>query len=149
MEILMSPRGSTLLKVVTLLSLLTPLSCATTTTTSTTWSAPASAGWARYGRVESIQEIVQRTEGYPAGGALAGALIGGFLFGGRGPGRLIAAAGGAAIGAAASQGSAETRAYHVLVRFEDGGYGVFIYRNYSPFRPGDRVMLTAQGLSGG
>jgi outer membrane lipoprotein SlyB len=145
----MSPRRRLrVLAIVTMLPLLTTISCATTTTTSTTWSVPSSPGWARYGSVESIQEIVQRTEGNPAGGALAGALIGGFLFHGRGPGRLIAAAGGAAIGAAVSQGSAETRAYHVLVRFEDGGYGVFIYRSYSPFRPGDRVTLTAQGLAG-
>ena len=143
----MSPRGSRLLTAATLLPLLTTISCAATTTTTTTWSAPSSPGWARYGNVESIQEIVQRTEGNPAGGALAGALIGGFLFGGRGHASLLGAAGGAAVGAAASQGSAETRSYHVLVRFEDGGYGVFVYRGYSPFRPGDRVMLTAQGLA--
>jgi outer membrane lipoprotein SlyB len=131
-------------------------SCATTTTSSTTWSAPPGPGggwapppgqWARPGRVESVQEVVHRTQGDPAGGALAGALIGGFLFGGRGPATLIGAAGGAAIGAAASQGSSERRDYQVLVRFDDGQYGMFMYGGYSPFAPGQPVVLTPQGLA--
>jgi carbonic anhydrase len=46
-------------------------SCATTTTTSTTWTASAPGGPPRFGYVESVQEIVQRVEGNPAGGALA------------------------------------------------------------------------------
>ena len=127
------------------------LSCATTTTTATTWVDPNAPGgyWTRPGNVESVQEIVQRREGNPAAGALAGALIGGLLFGGRGPSTVIGAAGGAAVGAAASQGSAETRTYHVLVRFDDGGYGMFVYQAYSPFRPGERVVLTPQGLTHG
>jgi outer membrane lipoprotein SlyB len=107
---------------------------------------PAGGNWRRPGQVESVQMIVQRIEGNPAGGALAGALIGGFLFHGRGPATLIGAAGGAALGAAASQGSAETRSYHVLVRFDDGQYGMFVYGGYSPFRPGEAVALTPQGL---
>jgi outer membrane lipoprotein SlyB len=122
------------------------LACATTSTSSTTWVAPPGPGWARPGRVESVQEIVRRVEGNPAGGALAGALIGGFLFGGRGPGALIGAAGGAAVGAAASQGGSETRTYQVLVRFDDGGYGMFVYGGFPPFRPGEIVVLTPQGL---
>jgi outer membrane lipoprotein SlyB len=138
------------MKIISALSILTLLvtsSCATTTTSSTTWVDPNAPGnWSRTGRVESVQEIVQRVEGNPAGGALAGALIGGFLFG-RGPGRLVAAAGGAAIGAAASQGSAEERTYQVLVRFDDGAYGMFVYRGYSPFRPGEAVVLTPGGLA--
>jgi outer membrane lipoprotein SlyB len=122
--------------------------CATTTTTSTTWTVDPQTGLAvpRPGRVESVQEIVRRVEGNPAGGALAGALLGGFLFG-RGPGRLIGAAAGAFVGAAASQGSAESRTYQVLVRFDDGSYGMFVYGGYSPFRPGDAVALTPQGLT--
>jgi outer membrane lipoprotein SlyB len=78
---------------------------------------------------------------------LAGALIGGFLFGGRGPGTLIGAAGGAAVGATASQGTAESRTYQVLVHFDDGAYGMFVYGAYSPFRPGEPVVLTPQGLA--
>lgn len=123
------------------------LGCATTATTSTTWTAsPGLEGAPRSGYVESVQEVVERTQGNPAGGALAGALIGGFLFG-RGPARLIGAAGGAAIGAAASQGYSERRTYHVLVHFDDGAYGMFIYGGYSPFRPGEPVVLTPQGLA--
>lgn len=123
------------------------LGCATTSTTSTTWTAaPATAGPPRFGYVESVQEVVRRTQGNPAGGALAGALIGGFLFG-RGPARLVGAAGGAAIGAAASQGYSEQRTYHVLVHFDDGTYGMFIYGAFSPFRPGEAVVLTPQGLA--
>jgi outer membrane lipoprotein SlyB len=86
-------------------------------------------------------------EGNPAGGALAGALIGGFLFRGHGPAALFGAATGAMVGAAASQGVAETRTYQVLVRFDDGSYGMFVYRARSPFAPGQPVVLTAQGLA--
>src|SRR4051812_18821646 len=81
------------------------LSCTTTSTTSTVWTEGAAAPL-RSGHVESVQEIVQRTQGNPAAGALAGALIGGLLFG-HGPATLIGAAGGAAVGAAASQGYGE------------------------------------------
>jgi outer membrane lipoprotein SlyB len=124
--------------------------CATTTTSSTTWVDPAAGGnWARPGRVESVQEIVERVEGNPAGGAVAGALIGGFLFGGRGRSALFGAASGALVGAAASRGSAETRTYQVLVHFDDGTYGMFVYRQFSPFRPGDVVVLTPRGLARG
>jgi outer membrane lipoprotein SlyB len=122
------------------------LGCATTSTTSTTWTAGATP-YPREGRVESVQEIVQRTQGNPAAGALAGALIGGFLFGGHGgPGTLFGAGAGAAVGAAASSGAYEERTYQVLVRFDDGQYGMFVYRGYPPFAPGTAVVLTPQGL---
>jgi outer membrane lipoprotein SlyB len=122
--------------------------CATTSTTSTTWTADAPAPWVRYGRVSWVREVVQRQEGNPAGGAVAGALIGGLLLGGgRGPGALVGAVGGAAVGAAASSGAAEQRHYEVMVTFDDGAYQVFVYPGGSPFRPGQTVMQTAQGLS--
>ena len=55
------------------------LGFATTSTASSTWVDPAAGGqWVRPGRVESVQEIVERVEGNPAGGAIAGALIGDF-----------------------------------------------------------------------
>jgi len=134
-----------------LLALLLPLvlapACATTTTTSTTWTDPAAAGYGRAGRVEAVQEIVQRTEGNPGAGAVAGGLIGGLLFGGgRGPAAVAGALGGAAVGAAASSGASEQRTYEVVVRFDDGGYGEFVYAGYSPFRPGQRVAVTPDGL---
>ena len=122
-------------------------SCMRTSTTSTTWVAEGN--WARAGTVESVQEVVRRVEGEPAAGALAGALIGGFLFHGNGRASLFGAAAGAAIGAAASQGSAEYRTYQVLVRFDDGERGLFMFRDYSPFAPGGRVTLTPHGLRAG
>jgi outer membrane lipoprotein SlyB len=124
--------------------------CATTTTQSTTWGDPAYAqAWARYGRVESIRETVRTTQGDPAAGAFAGAIIGGLLFGGRYPAQALAGmAGGAMVGAAASQAAnAQDRIYEVFVRFDDGGLEPFVYQNVLPFRAGDRVMLSAQGLS--
>jgi len=122
--------------------------CATTSTTATTMYDPNAPGYGpRTGTVESVQEVVQRVQGNPAGGALAGALIGGLLFHGRGPAAVFGAASGAAIGAAASQGSSESRTYQVVVRFDDGTYGMFAYGGYSPFRPGEPVVLTPQGLN--
>jgi outer membrane lipoprotein SlyB len=123
------------------------MSCTRTTTTSTTWVAEGN--WTRPGTVESVREVVRRVEGQPVAGALAGALIGGILFHGDGPATLFGAATGAAIGAAASQGSAETRTFQVLVRFDDGERGMFVFRDYSPFPPGARVVLTPQGLGAG
>lgn len=123
-------------------------SCATTTTTSRTMYDPNAPGYGpRTGTVESVQEVVQRVQGNPAGGALAGALIGGLLFHGRGPAAVFGAASGAVIGAAASQGTAESRTYQVVVRFDDGTYGMFAYGGYSPFQPGEPVVLTPQGLN--
>lgn len=123
--------------------------CATTSTSSTTWTAqPQAAGWSRHGRVEWVRENVQREDGNPAAGAAAGAVIGA-LIGGRGPGRLFGAVGGAAVGAAASQGHAERRTYDVMVRFDDGYGESFSYVGYSPFRPGEDVFMTPEGLTHG
>jgi outer membrane lipoprotein SlyB len=128
-------------------------SCATTSRTSTTWVAPSPSApqvvWAKPGRVESVQEVIQRTEPNPAAGALAGALIGGFLFGHHGQASLFGAVAGAAAGAAASQQSSESRTYHLLVRFDDGTFGMFVYTGAPPFQPGQVVVLTPQGLASG
>jgi len=122
--------------------------CATTTTTRTTWTDPVAVGYGRTGSVDSVQEIVQRTQGNPGAGAVAGALIGGLVFGGgRGPSAVAGAAGGAAVGAAASSGASEQRSYEVVVRFDDGGYGEFVYADFAPFRPGERVVITPNGLT--
>ena len=119
-------------------------SCARTSTTTTTWLANDAPP--RAGTVESVQEVVRRVEGDPVGGAVIGALIGGILFGHDGRASLVGAAAGAAVGAAASEGSAEDRSYQVVVRFDDGTRGLFVFKGYTPFTPGQRVSLTAQGL---
>jgi outer membrane lipoprotein SlyB len=132
--------------------------CVTTTTTTRTMGEPYGSGWARNGHVEWVRETVQRSQGNPAAGAVAGAAIGGILgsmLGGRShhgyyrpsaAGVLFGAAGGAMVGAAASQGGSEDRLYEVFVRFDDGGYETFAYRGYAPFGPGDAVQYTANGL---
>ena len=38
------------------------------------------------------------------------------------------------------------RRYDVMVRFDDGYAQVYSYNNASPFRPGEDVWLTPQGL---
>jgi len=124
--------------------------CVATSTTTRTWGDPYGQGWARYGRVESVRETVHRQQGDPAGGAVAGAIIGGLLgnawSGGRGGGTIAGAIGGAMVGANASQGQSEQRLYEVFVRFDDGALETFVYQGVLPFRVGDPVALTAQGL---
>jgi outer membrane lipoprotein SlyB len=137
--------------------------CVTTTTRSTTWSDPYGGNWARYGRVESIRETVRTQQGDPGAGAVAGAIIGGLIgssFGAHshvdrwghvhshanGVGAVAGAIGGAMVGAAASQGHGEDRTYEVFVRFDDGALEPFVYQNVLPFRVGDPVVLTGQGL---
>lgn len=117
--------------------------CATTSTYTVEETAPEYEP--RTGIVESVRQVVRRVQGNPAAGAAAGALVGAVLFGGRGPRTLFGAAAGAATGAALSQGSYETRAFEVVVRFDNGTRGVFTYRDYSPFRPGDRIDLGPNG----
>ena len=139
--------------------------CVATTTESRTWyDRGQEATYQRRGRVDSVREIVQRQQGNPAGGAVAGAIIGGILgsalgghthydrwgyghYEGSPAGAAVGAIGGAAVGAAASQGGAEYRWYEVTVRFEDGGLETFTYRESSPFRPGDLVVLGPRGLT--
>ena len=118
------------------------MGCATTTTYSTEWTDEYSP---REGTVQSVRQVVHRVEGNPAGGAVAGALIGAVLFGGHGPRTLFGAAAGAATGAALSSGSYETRDFEVVVRFDNGARGVFTYRDYSPFAPGDRIAMGPNG----
>jgi outer membrane lipoprotein SlyB len=131
-------------------ALLAP-ACATTTASTTTWGDPNAQGnWARYGRVESIRESVQHQQGDPGSGAAAGAVIGGVLgtvLGGRGFGTFFGAAEGAMIGADASRGGYVGRTFEVFVRFDDGSLQNFVYRDQLPFRPGEYVVWTAQGLA--
>lgn len=125
--------------------------CVTASTHSTTWGQDSGygpdAGWARYGHVESVRETVHAYRGDPGAGAVAGAIIGSLLFGGRSPGStMFGAVGGAMVGAAASSGQGEERVYEVFVRFDDGAIENYVYRDVLPFRVGDRVTLTPQGL---
>lgn len=130
--------------------------CSTTTTTSQGWGGQQlppvyQGGSGHTGRVEWIQETVQRQQGDPAAGAVAGAVIGGFighaLTRGRGPGAFFGAAHGAMIGANASSSYAERRMYQIVVRFDDGNAWSFFYEGYPPFAVGQPVQVTPQGLA--
>jgi outer membrane lipoprotein SlyB len=123
--------------------------CVATTYRTQTWGAdPYGSTWARYGHVESIRETVRAQQGDPGAGAVAGAIIGGLLFGGHSPAQALFGMGaGAMVGAAASSGAAEDRWYEVFVRFDDGALERYVYQNVLPFRPNDPVVLTAQGLA--
>ena len=123
--------------------------CVATTYRSQTWSSdPYGQEWARYGHVESVRENVRTQTGDPGAGAVAGAIIGGLLFGGRHPAQTIFGMGaGAMVGAAASSGSGEDRYYEVFVRFDDGALERYVYQNVLPFRVNDPVVLSSQGLS--
>lgn len=136
--------------------------CVTSTTRTSAWSGDEYS-WERRGRVVAIRETVHRQEGNPAGGAVAGALIGG-LFGGMlgghthydrwgrahshlsGAGAAVGAVGGAMVGAAASQGSAEAVSHEIIVRFEDGARRRFTFDGPVSFRMGEAVALTPNGL---
>jgi outer membrane lipoprotein SlyB len=125
--------------------------CVTSETYSRTLDsdAPRARAWYREGSIESIREIIHRTEGNPVGGAVAGSLVGALLghaITGSGGGALVGAVGGAATGAAVSQGSGEQREYEVLVRFDDGSRGRVVYSTPPAWRAGDRVRQTARGL---
>jgi outer membrane lipoprotein SlyB len=100
------------------------------------------------GEVTDVREIVRRVHGDPAAGAVAGALVGGLLFHRNVPSALFGATAGAAIGAAASSGSAEHRQYEVDVRFDNGEMVTYVYDNSSPFYPGERVILRGDNLVG-
>ena len=131
---------------IALLAVLVP-ACATTS--AEPWNQPTTDNWVLYGRVENVRQTVHRDQGDPAAGAAAGAIIGGVLgtaLGGRGFGTFVGAAEGAMIGAQTSQGSYVGYSFEVFVRFDDGSLRRFVYENQLPFRPGDYVVWTAQGL---
>jgi outer membrane lipoprotein SlyB len=111
---------------------------------------PASQGsWVMYGHVESVRDHLIHEHGDPGGGAVAGAIIGGVLgtaLGGRGFGTFVGATEGAMIGAEANSGGYVGRAFDVFVRFDDGSLRTFMFRDQLPFRPGDYVTWTEQGL---
>jgi outer membrane lipoprotein SlyB len=139
---LMNIRSGTKLILVVALSL---TGCATESTTRTTMYSGgevAYQGGGRTGTVDSVTLVTHRREGRPVAGAAAGALAGGLIFRSG-----AAAAGGAIAGAALSSGHSEDQAFEVIVRFDDGQVGAFNYQGQAPFRPGDRVILTRDGLA--
>ena len=93
------------------------------------------------GQVVQVDEIVHRHEGHPVAGAVAGALLGGVIFH---SGKAAVVGGG--LGAIASSGHSTRRMYEVTVQFDSGEMGRFEFVDWSPFRPGDRVVMTGQGL---
>jgi outer membrane lipoprotein SlyB len=131
------------------LALLASLVPACATTATETYPAPQG-NWVMYGQVESIRATDHYAQGDPGGGAIAGAVIGGVLgtaLGGRGLGTFIGATEGAIIGAQTSQGGYAGRTFEVFVRFEDGSARRFVFENQVPFRRGEYVVWTPQGLA--
>jgi outer membrane lipoprotein SlyB len=130
-----------------ILSLLTATAlaagCYSESTTSRTYTAEPSPGpsYAQTGRVVQVQEVTRERRGQPLAGAAAGGLLGGAIFHSWG-----AAAVGAGIGALASSGGSSQRVVEVTVQFDTGERGVYDYRDYAPFRPGQRVVATEDGL---
>ena len=94
------------------------------------------------GRVVQVQEVRREVRGEPVAGAAAGALRGGLIF--RSAGAAVV---GGGIGAIASSGGSSRTVYEVTVQFDNGEHGVFDYRDWSPFAPGDYVVLTPSGLA--
>ena len=106
------------------------------------------AAQSRYGRVQTVREEVRRVDSEPAEDALSGAFIGAST-GAYRPAVLSGSAGGNTLGVFATDDRAEGRRFDVTVRFDDGSFQTFSYNGYSPFRPGDLVILTSRGLSRG
>ena len=126
-----------------ILSLLTAAAlaggCYSESQTRATYStAPARA---QTGQVVEVTELVNRREGHPVAGAAAGALLGGVIF--RSAGAAVI---GGGLGAIASSGHSTRRTYEVTVQFASGEMGRFDFVDWSPFRPGDRVVLAGNGL---
>ena len=121
--------------------------CATTTTERTTYHSPpdtsghvAIAGM-RFGTVDAVEAMTESDEGSPVDEADADELAGGLIFRSGG-----GAAGGAIAGTAMSSRDSERQTYAVIVRFDDGQTGQYTYQGEPPFSPGERVVLTSDGL---
>lgn len=120
--------------------------CATTRPYTATEEEPQEpAARIRYGRVQTIREEVRRMDSEPAEDALSGAFIGASI-GAYRPTMHFGAAGSTILGAFATDDRSEARRYEVTVRFDDGSFQTFYYDGYSPFQPGQQVMLTPKGL---
>ena len=87
---------------------------------------------ARDGRVVAVHEVAHAPP--PADGQLVGGLV--FDSGG-------AVMIGDGFGTAPRP---DRHAFEVVVAFDNDQTGIFLYQDWSPFRPGERVLLTQQGL---
>jgi outer membrane lipoprotein SlyB len=143
-----TPRIATLL----VLPALALSGCVGVQSTTRTWSEPqaevaAAPVW--HGQVVRITETVEELRGDPAAGAVAGAVVGGVLGSalthGHGGG-LFGALAGAMIGADASRVQQSRWFHDVTVRFDDGSVRTYRYEGQAPFRVGDPVVLSSQGL---
>ena len=100
-----------------------------------------------YGVVESIQPVATKRSG-PGVGAIAGGVLGGVLGNqvGSGTGRTAATAagaiGGAVVGNRVEQSrGAQTNAYQIGVRMDNGGYATVTQENVSNLSVGNRVRI--------
>ena len=99
----------------------------------------------RYERGQTLREEAGRVDSEPAEDALSGAFVGDAV-GAYRPAMLFGSAGGNTLGAFATDDRAEARRFDVTVRFDDGSFQTFSCNGFSPFQPGDQVMLTPRGL---
>lgn len=114
----------------------------------TTWTAPTHR--ARPGVIESVDEIKEYAASNAGGDVLTGFLVGSLLFSAllfhHGPRNIVGAENGTSPIATSDEDSTTLPRYQVLVRFDDGSSMTLVYTNDVPFRPGERVVLTQQGL---
>ncbi len=119
--------------------------CYTESASVRTYTAPPEQGGVYQGRstgrVVQVQEVRRDVRGQPLAGAAAGALLGGVIF--RSAGAAVV---GGGLGAIASSGGSTRILYEVTVQFDNGERGVFDFKDWSPFAPGDYVVLTPSGL---
>jgi outer membrane lipoprotein SlyB len=106
---------------------------------------------ARPATIESIRQIVEHKDGSSPLGMIAGGLIGGGLGSlvGGGSGRtaatILGALGGGYIGHNIQQSQTHV-VYEISVKYDNGTWGTIRQISSPPFRIGDRVLVTDQGL---
>ena len=106
---------------------------------------------ARPATVESIREVVEHKNSSSPLGMIAGGLIGGGLGSlvGGGSGRtaatIVGAVGGGYVGHNIQKSQTQT-VYEISVKYDNGTWGSIRQTASPPFRIGDRVLVTDNGL---
>ena len=106
---------------------------------------------ARPATIESIRQIVEKKNSSSPLGMIAGGLIGGGLGSlvGGGNGRtaatIIGALGGGYLGNNIEKSQTQV-VYEIGVKYDNGTWGTIRQTASPPFRIGDRVLVTDQGL---